>query len=61
MTAPDPGNCHFYRNGWYDRFKAVGAEALGAYLSRHPELEAKRKQGAAPTGEEDDGAPFSNC
>lgn len=51
MTAPDPSNCHFYRNGWYDRFKQVGNEALEAYLAAHPEI---AESPDAPAGEQED-------
>ena len=40
MTAPDPSCCHFYRNGWYERFERVGRASLEAYLAAHPDIAA---------------------
>ena len=59
--APEPGTCHFFEAGWYERFKGVGTQALEGFLAAHPELGSKSAQDAEGTPKDEDGGPFSNC
>lgn len=58
--APEPGQCHFFKAGWYDRFKAAAAQALDVFLAAHPELAADPGPAGKKPGDEVV-APFSNC
>ena len=60
FCAPDRNSCLFFRHGWYNRFKAVGQEALDAYLAAHPELVADSGTSGSKD-QADDTGPFSNC
>ncbi|MDO4532444.1 MAG: radical SAM protein [Coriobacteriia bacterium] len=62
--AVDSSCCHFFLNGWHERFQTVSATSRDAYLARHPEIAAATESdnaGRAGRDEDDERPPFSNC